>query len=194
MRPLTLRAATTVSCLVVALSGLAALNATAAALPIDPTLFDARGPQLRSFTKEVEIAVPAARAYALWTDAAAWQQLMDPSGRANLDLEIGGRYEWLFDGKIGSNGCQVLSYIPDRMVSFTWNAPPDQATRERRTWVVVETEALTPTTTRVRLTHLGFGQGPDWDITYAYFDNAWGRVLPLMKGSLETAGKQDASH
>ena len=52
---------------------------------------------------------------------------------------------------------------------------------------------MTPTTTRVRLKHLGFGQGRDWDITYAYFDNAWGRVLPLMKGSLETAGKQDAS-
>ena len=161
----------------------------AAALPIDPALFDARGADLRSFTKEIEVAAPAARAYALWTDGAAWAAMMGDPSRANFDLEIGGRYEWLFDGKIGSNGCQVLSYIPGRMVSFTWNAPPGQATRERRTWVVVETEALTSTTARIRLTHLGFGQGADWDKTYAYFDNAWGRVLPMMKEALEAGGK-----
>ena len=104
----------------------------------------------------------------------------DPS-RADIDLEIGGRYEWLFDGRVGSNGCQVLSYIPDRMISFSWNAPPGQATRERRAWVVVETEALGPGHTRLRLTHLGFGQGPDWDETYAYFDAAWDRVLARMR-------------
>lgn len=178
-----------VFCVAAALPVLLSATAATAAQPIDPLLFDARGLELRSFTKEIEIAAPAARVYALWTDAAAWQQLMGPDSRAHLDLEIGGRYEWLFDGKIGSNGCQVLSYIPDRMVSFTWNAPPGQATRERRTWVVVETEALTPTTTRLRLTHLGFGQGADWDTTYAYFDNAWGRVLPMMKEALEAGAK-----
>jgi len=163
--------------------------AQAQALPIDPALFDARGSELRSFTKEIEIAAPAHKAYALWTDAAAWTALMGADSRAFFELEIGGRYEWLFDGKIGSNGCQVLSYIPDRMVSFTWNAPPGQATRERRTWVVVETEALTPATTRLRLTHLGFGQGAAWDETFAYFDNAWGRVLPMMKAALEAGAK-----
>jgi uncharacterized protein YndB with AHSA1/START domain len=164
-------------------------GARAAAAPIDPALFDARGAEVRSFTKEIVIAAPAAKAYALWTDSAAWQALMGDPSRANLDLEIGGRYEWLFDGATGSNGCQVLSYIPGRMVSFTWNAPPGQATRERRTWVVVETEALAPDSTRVRLTHLGFGQGAAWDETFAYFDNAWGRVLPLMKAALETPAK-----
>ena len=30
----------------------------------------------------------------------------------------GGRYEWLWDGKMGSNDCQVLSFIPNRMISF----------------------------------------------------------------------------
>jgi hypothetical protein len=39
----------------------------------------------------------------------------------------------------------------------------------------------------MRLTHLGFGQGADWDTTFAYFDNAWGRVLPMMKQALEAA-------
>ena len=132
------------------------------ARPIDPSLFDARGPQLRSFTKQVDVAARAAAAYALWTDAAAWTALMGAPCAANIDLQVGGRYEWLFDGTVGSNGCQVLSYLPDRMISFSWSAPPGQATRERRAWVVVETEALGPGHTRLRLTHLGFGQGPDW--------------------------------
>jgi uncharacterized protein YndB with AHSA1/START domain len=157
--------------------------------PIDPALFDARGAELRSFTKEIEVAASAAQAYALWTDSASWTALMGPDSRADIDLAIGGRYEWLFDGKIGSNGCQVLSYIPDRLVSFTWNAPPGQATRERRTWVVVETEALTQNSTRIRLTHLGFGRGAAWDETFAYFDQAWGRVLPMMKAKLEAGAK-----
>lgn len=162
---------------------------TAHAAPIDAALFDGRGPAPRSFVKEIEIAAPASDAYALWTDAAAWQRLMGPDSRAHIDLEIGGRYEWLFDGKVGSNGCQVLGYIPDRLVSFTWNAPPTLPTRERRTWVVVETEALGDRATRVRLTHLGFGEGVDWDATLAYFDNAWGYVLPLMKQHLEGGTK-----
>jgi len=172
---------------VLVLAAMLPAAARAEAAPIDPTLFDARGRDLRSFTKEIDIDAPAARAYALWTDAAAWTQLMGGESRANFDLEIGGRYEWLFNGTIGSNGCQVLSYIPDRMVSFTWNAPPGQATRERRTWVVVETTETAPGRTHLRLTHLGFGQGADWDTTFTYFDNAWGRVLPLMKQALETA-------
>ena len=38
--------------------------------------------------------------------------------------------------------------------------------------------------TRVRLTHLGFGEGPGWDETYAYFDSAWSRVLDGMRSAL----------
>jgi uncharacterized protein YndB with AHSA1/START domain len=182
-RPLSRAAAAAV----LVLAALLPAAARAETKPIDPALFDARGRDLRSFTKEIDIDAPAARAYALWTDAAAWMQLMGGESRASLDLEIGGRYEWLFNGTIGSNGCQVLSYIPDRMVSFTWNAPPDQATRERRTWVVVETTETAPGRTHLRLTHLGFGQGADWDTTFTYFENAWGRVLPMMKQALEAA-------
>ena len=157
--------------------------------PIDPPCSMPAAPELRSFTKEIEIAAPAPQAYALWTDSAAWMALMGPDSRANFDLEIGGRYEWLFDGKVGSNGCQVLSYIPGRWSASPGMRRPGQAMRERRTWVVVETEALTADSTRIRLTHLGFGQGAAWDETYDYFDKAWGRVLPMMKGALEAAAK-----
>lgn len=86
-----------------------------------------------------------------------------------------------------SGWTEILSYIPDRMISFSWNAPPSQPdSRLARIWVVVETEAMDADHTRVRLTHLGFGEGPTWDETMAYFDKAWEYVLAQVESALTT--------
>ncbi|MEM1207571.1 MAG: SRPBCC domain-containing protein [Acidobacteriota bacterium] len=151
--------------------------------PIDSGLFVADGPDVRRFELTADVPAPPATVFATLSDGDAffrtfskeWAEL-----QADLDLAIGGNYEWLFDGKVGSNGCQILSYIPNRMISFTWNTPPNLAdARERRTWVVVELEP-SATGTAVRLTHLGFGSGPEWDDAYGYFQNAWGFVLKTL--------------
>ncbi|MEQ8770987.1 MAG: SRPBCC domain-containing protein [Phycisphaerales bacterium] len=151
-------------------------------------LFATGGADLRSFVRAAEIDAPPARVFEAWTDRAAWKRAFGPDRAelaANMDLAIGGRYEWLFDGRTGGNGCQVLSYIPDRMLSFSWNAPPGQPeTRRQRTWVVVEFEPIESSRTRVTLTHLGFGDGPAWDETRGYFETAWGRVLETFAGGL----------
>jgi len=165
----------------------------AQAMPIDTSLFVASGKNLRSFEREVTIAAPPAAVFDVWATKPGWEGAYakgSPTTVGNIDLAIGGRYEWLFNGVLGSNGCQVLSYIPDRMISFTWNSPPTQATtRAKRTWVVVE---LTPEGegTRVRLTHLGFGEGPEWDETFNYFGNAWAFVLNRMKEAMETKAEE----
>ena len=40
--------------------------------------------------------------------------------------------------------------------------------------------------TRLRLTHLGWGEGADWDAAYQYFDGAWRTVvLPRFKHRFE---------
>ncbi len=155
-------------------------------------LFAAGGRDLRSFEKSAEIEASVADVFKAWADAAAWTSAFGPERpdlRANIDLAIGGRYEWLFDGALGSNGCQVLSYIPDRMISFSWNAPPTQPeSRTKRTWVVVEFEPIESERTRVRLTHLGFGDGPGWDETHDYFQAAWGQVLGTIAEGLAASG------
>lgn len=150
--------------------------------PIDTSLFIASGADLRLFVKTAEIDAPASAVFGAWATPEGWLRVYDrPECAANIDLRIGGRYEWLFDGEVGSNGCQVLSYIPDRMITFSWNAPPTQPeTRARRTWVVVELESLAGDRTRVTLTHLGFGEGPAWDETRDYFFAAWDAVLARM--------------
>jgi len=157
---------------------------------IDSSKFDGSGAEVRSFVKEMTIDAPVAAVFAAWTEPLAFARSYDPSRpelKANIDLAVGGRYEWLWDGKMGSNGCQVLCFIPDRMLTFSWNAPPDQPeSRTKHTWVVVEFDP-TATGTRVTLTHLGFGTAPHWDETMAYFSKAWMHVLGQFKKHLEAS-------
>ena len=156
--------------------------------PIDSNQFVAAGPDVRSIELSRDFKAPVESVYAAFTDAVAFKKAYGPQNdalAAHIDLAIGGRYEWLFDGQVGSNGCQVLSYLPNRMLSFTWNAPPTQAEqREKRTWVVVDFQE-SGDGTAVTLTHLGFGDGPGWDETQAYFENAWDYVLTTLKGNLD---------
>jgi uncharacterized protein YndB with AHSA1/START domain len=156
--------------------------------PIDANLFSAAG-NTTSFVTEAVIRAPVEDVYRAWTDGKAFAAAYGPDRaelRADIDLAIGGRYEWLWDGVTGSNGCQVLSFVPGRMVSFSWNAPPDQAdSRAQRTWVVVETTPADGGATHVRLTHLGFGPEPHWVETYEYFRKAWPHVLETFRKHLE---------
>jgi len=156
--------------------------------PIDAQLFAANGSDVRSFVKQAAIQAPVAEVYAAWTDERAFPKAYDPTRAeltAKIDLAIGGRYEWLWDGVTGSNGCQVLCYIPNKMLSFSWNAPPTQPeSRAKRTWVVVEFESLEDTATQVTVTHLGFGEGEHWDETFEYFRAAWDHVLAQFSKNL----------
>ena len=90
-------------------------------------------------------------------------------------------------GQRGAEGMRVLAFEPPRRLAFTWNAPPSIPTiRGQRTMVVVELEPDTPARTRLRFTHLGWGEGADWDKAYEYFDHAWGGVvLPRLKQRFE---------
>jgi len=156
------------------------------ALPIDPGMFVASGPDVRSFVKEITVPGPADEVFAIWSTGEGFNRLWPEPSVAIIDLTIGGRYEWLWDGKIGGNGCQILSYIPNRMIAFSWNAPPDQPeSRAKHTWVVVETQPLDSGGTHVRLTHLGFGTEPHWDETHDYFLAAWDRVLGRLQEAFQ---------
>jgi len=156
--------------------------------PIDTNLFET-GTSPRAFTARALIDAPVERVYAAWSDGATFRRTYAPEStalRANIELAIGGRFEWLWDGVTGSNDCQVLSFVPNRMLSFSWNAPPSQAdSRAHRTWVVVEFESLEDGSTALELTHLGFGEGAGWDQTMAYFQKAWPHVLETFRVGLE---------
>jgi len=153
-------------------------------MPIDDQLFVASGSDVRTISVERLIDAPPAAVWEAWTTETGWKAAYGPDRpelNANIELAVGGRYEWLFDGTTGSNGCQVLSYLPPRMLSFTWNAPVAQAqSRSKRTWMVIEIEPEPGGRSRVRATQLGFGEGPHWDETRDYFEQGWAHVLDQM--------------
>lgn len=153
-------------------------------MPIDDSLFVDSGSELRSISVERHMDARPEAVWAAWTSESAWKAAYGPHHpelKANIELAIGGPYEWLFDGQIGSNDCQVLSYLPHRMLSFTWNAPVSQPlSRAKRTWMVIEIEPEPDGTSQVRATQLGFGEGAHWDETMAYFEKGWAHVLDQM--------------
>lgn len=83
-------------------------------------------------------------------------------------------------GSRGTEGCKILSYLPYKMLSFKWNAPPTIPTlrnANKLTSVVLQFDELSGSSTKVTLTQLGWGQGEVWEECYNYFDNAWSYVL-----------------
>jgi uncharacterized protein YndB with AHSA1/START domain len=113
---------------------------------------------------------------------------------SKIDLKIGGPFEFYFsmtppEGSRGSEGCTILSYEPERMLSFSWNAPPKFAhARARHTWVVVNILPHGAHSSKVVLKHFGFAEqakaNPDhaeeWTQVRGYFKNAWGSVLAKL--------------
>src|SRR4029079_5042368 len=99
------------------------------------------------------VELPRSAVWDLVTTSSGWKRFFGTETR--IELKPGGKWEILFgagsapEGQQGSEGCTVLSFLPERMLSFTWNAPPKLAhARERRTWVVLALDELAPGRTR----------------------------------------------
>jgi phenylpropionate dioxygenase-like ring-hydroxylating dioxygenase large terminal subunit len=78
---------------------------------------------------------------------------------------------------------KILSFLPMEMLSFDWNAPPQYPTvrRDQHTWVVVQFYPISSNQTRVRLTHIGWKEGDEWDKVFQYFKRAWDVVLGRLE-------------
>jgi uncharacterized protein YndB with AHSA1/START domain len=108
-----------------------------------------------------------------------------------IKLKIGGPFEIYFsmdepEGLRGSEGCKILSYLPNKMLSFTWNAPPifpQIRNHEYKTWVVVNFFPVDKNRTEVELNHIGWLEGKGWDEVFNYFNTAWTIVMEWLKTS-----------
>lgn len=151
----------------------------------------------REIVHEAVAPIARERAWTLWSSGEGLTEWL--VNHAKVELRPGGAYEIYFmdeapEGSRGSEGCRVLSFLPGRMISFTWNAPPiHPKTRNEHTWVVIEL-ADAGAATRVRVTHTGWPASglrdePQWGETFAYFDRAWGRVLETFVAFATTGTK-----
>ena len=142
--------------------------------------------------KEIVVKAPLDRVWDAWTSN---EGLRFVSTESNVELRVGGPYEWFLDGPAddrglrGSEGSRILAFIPRQMVAFAWTFPPETPSlREAAatTTVVVLFDEIDASTVQVKLQALGWQSGEEWRRGWLYFDAAWGHVLATLKRELET--------
>ena len=144
----------------------------------------------RAIDKEVVIAATPDQAWDAWTTRAGITSFFAPD--AEIDPKVGGAFRIYIDplaepGMKGADDMRFMALQPKKMLSFDWNAPPSlPETRQQRTFVVLRFEPVAEGKTRVALHHTGWGEGGEWDKTYAYFDRSWGNVLANLKKRFES--------
>lgn len=135
-----------------------------------------------------EVIIPAGvdAVWDAWTTSDGITSFFAPA--CNIDLRVDGSYEILFDPKAepghrGAEGVRILALQPKNMLAFTWNAPLHMPkVRKQWTHVVVRFEPVGEASTKVTLSHDGWGEGSEWDEAFAYFTRAWNDVvLPRLK-------------
>ena len=145
----------------------------------------------RILRKEVTIRASLDEVWTAWTTS---EGLEPVSAKSNIELRVGGPYEWFLDldpdenGLRGGQGSRVLAFLPGEVLAFDWTFPPSIPTLRRagaKTQVVVQLDEPADGVVRVRFAQLGWGEGEDWDQGFTYFDKAWDWVLDRMKESLE---------
>ncbi|MBI4718520.1 MAG: SRPBCC domain-containing protein [Planctomycetes bacterium] len=156
----------------------AAANGGAASAPAGTPISGERAIRL-----ETVVDAPRTAVWRAWTTAAGIESFF--ASKARVDLAIDGVFEVLFspdapEGSRGAEGCRILSYLPYEMLSFDWSAPPSIPSLRNsgaRTHVILRFRDAEEGKTAVSFVQLGFGTGEDWDAYYAYFTNAWPRVM-----------------
>jgi uncharacterized protein YndB with AHSA1/START domain len=139
---------------------------------------------MKAIHKEITVKAPIEAVWNAWTTSDGIKSFFSPE--AYIDLRMGGAFEvyFLMDnprGFQGSEGCKVLAYLPKKMLSFSWNCPPEfERIRKsgEQNFVVLLFDELPEGRIKVTLDHIEWKEGDgDWDRIYDYFDNAWSAVL-----------------
>lgn len=144
--------------------------------------------QGKTINESITIKTTPAAVYKAWTTRDGIRTFFAPD--AVIEPRVGGLFEihmnpYAEPGMKGADDMRYLALQEDRMVSFTWNAPPSlPEARKQRSYVTVRMTAQGDETL-VTLFHGGFGEGGEWDKTHAYFSRAWPNVLKNLKKSFE---------
>ncbi len=141
--------------------------------------------QERQIVKEVTVKAAPEEVFRAWSTSEGVASFFAPEAR--VEAKSGGPFEVYVNpyappGMKGADDMKVLAVQENRMISFTWNAPPHlPETRAQRTVVIVRMKPAADGQTQVTLTHVGWGDGGQWDQTFTYFDRAWGNVLANLQ-------------
>ncbi len=135
----------------------------------------------KEITKRVQVEATIDQVWQRWTTKQGLQGFFAPY--CEIGMWPGAKLDvWFFPdnppGTRGAEGLEVLSFLPKRMLSFEWDAPPHlPEVRGHRNWVVLEFEQLSEQRVAVTLHHLGWKEGGQWDQAFEYFQRAWDVVM-----------------
>lgn len=134
---------------------------------------------------EVTVDLPIEKVWWGWTTDEGVQSFL--AADSEVVMKMGGHYNLALYEK-GSQLLKenkILSFIPQKMFSFEFTMP-DQfpSLRNEKTWVVVEFTPRSAQETDVKITHLGWGKGGEWEAAYEYFSQAWLLIATDMQTAL----------
>lgn len=139
----------------------------------------------RAIDLEVTVAAKVDAVYRAWTTTDGIKTFFAPDAR--VELAVDGPFEIYINplaqpGMKGADNMRVIGFQENRMLSFTWNAPPSlPEARKQRTVVILRFQPEGEGGTRVHLHHVGWGEGGEWDKAFGYFSAAWPRVLANLQ-------------
>jgi len=139
--------------------------------------------------KEIIIPAQVSQVWNAWTVKEELIKFFAPD--AEIDMRIGGKYEMYFllenpPGLKGGEGNRILSFVPQKMLSFEWNAPPQfPNVRQEKTWCVLFFDKIDLNSTKIQFYQFGWKDGNEWDQVYEYFQDAWDYVLNNLKKYFE---------
>jgi uncharacterized protein YndB with AHSA1/START domain len=142
----------------------------------------------KAITKRVVVPASVAEVWRSWTTPEGLQGFFAPSCR--IELWPGAPFHIHFfpdnpPGTRGAEDLELLSFLPERMLSFEWDAPPHlPEVRGHRNWVVPLFEPVDTDHTAVELHHLGWLEGEQWEQAHAYFQDAWDIVMGRFERSV----------
>ena len=156
-------------------------------LLIMPTLTQAAE---RAIEISTVVKAPVAEVFKTWTTTEGVKTFFAPG--AIIEPKSNGLFEIHMNplapaGERGADDMRILGIQENKMVSFTWNAPPSfPEVRKQRTTVIVRFAPEGEGQTKVTLYQVGWGEGGEWDKTFDYFSKAWPYVLGNLKKRFDT--------
>ncbi len=139
----------------------------------------------RAIDEKVTVKAGVAEVWKAWTTSEGIKTFFAPD--AKVELRVDGPFQIYINplaepGMRGADDMRIIGFQEQKMLSFTWNAPPSlPEARKQRSVVIVRFISRGDDLTDVTIHHVGWGEGGEWDKAYAYFSKAWPSVLKNLK-------------
>jgi uncharacterized protein YndB with AHSA1/START domain len=130
----------------------------------------------RQLTQVFTFKAPVARVWSAFTKKDEVEAWMTPL--AEIDLRAGGAFRTHYDkkAKIGDPGTavqRILTVEPERILAFQSIAPENAPPFVRvacQAWSILYFEPAEGGATRITLTGVNYGEGPEWDQAFKFFE------------------------